>query len=111
KIEAGKVDVVVEPVRLGALVEGLVKTFEPLAREKRLAFATAIQPGTPDQMQTDAQRLGQILKNLLSNAIKFTASGDVSLQVFPHGGMVAFAVRDTGIGIEGHQQEIIFEAF
>ena len=64
------------------------------------------------RIETDPQRFGQILKNLLSNAFKFTTQGEVGLRVFPpQPGSVAFAVRDTGVGIAPHQQEVIFEAF
>jgi CheY-like chemotaxis protein/signal transduction histidine kinase/CHASE3 domain sensor protein len=111
KIESGKVDLAIEPVRVGPLLDGLTKTFEPLAREKGVRFVTSIDPGTADHLETDAQRLGQILKNLLSNAVKFTAAGEISLQVSMQGDRVAFTVRDTGIGIAPDQQEIIFEAF
>ena len=63
-------------------------------------------------MQTDPMRLAQVLKNLLSNALKFTAKGSVELQVSRvPGGMLAFAVRDTGIGIAEQQQQFIFDAF
>lgn len=63
-------------------------------------------------MQTDPMRLAQVLKNLLSNALKFTAKGSVGLQVSRvPGGMLAFAVRDTGIGIAEQQQQFIFDAF
>src|SRR4029077_8305127 len=65
-----------------------------------------------EEIQTDPQRLGQILKNLISNAIKFTERGEVSLRVSsPVPGRIAFAVRDTGIGIPIEQQGIVFEAF
>ena len=74
---------------------------------------------------TDAKRLQQVLKNLLSNAFKFTAQGGVRLavSVASHGwsggssgpkpgpSVVAFGVRDTGIGIPQEKQRIIFEAF
>jgi CheY-like chemotaxis protein/signal transduction histidine kinase/CHASE3 domain sensor protein len=112
KIEAGKVDISLEPVRLAGTVEGLAATFQPVARDKGLELRAAIEPGTPDRIETDAQRLGQILKNLLSNAMKFTAKGEVSLRVFSaDGGAVSFAVRDTGIGVPAHQLGIIFDAF
>jgi signal transduction histidine kinase/CheY-like chemotaxis protein len=111
KVEAGKIDIVAEPVRLAALAENLGKTFQPLAREKGLAFHVEIEPGTPERIETDTQRLSQILKNLVSNAVKFTTVGEVSLRVSAAAEGVAFAVRDTGIGIEPEQQEVIFEAF
>jgi signal transduction histidine kinase/DNA-binding response OmpR family regulator/CHASE3 domain sensor protein len=112
KIEAGKVEVQPESVGIAHTVETLSRTFEPLARERRLAFTFTVDPGTPERIETDPQRLGQILKNLLSNACKFTEQGAISLRVgVAPGGQVAFAVQDSGIGIPPEQQEIIFEAF
>ncbi len=112
KIEAGKIDVSPESVPLRRLLDGLVKTFQPGAEEKGLSLSVAIDPTAPPSIDTDPQRLGQILKNLLSNALKFTEKGGVSLRVFadtPES--IAFAVRDTGIGISAPQQSFIFEAF
>ncbi|MDB5974786.1 MAG: histidine kinase [Nevskia sp.] len=112
KIEAGKVELQPEPVRIARAVDEMLKTFQPLAQQKALDFNITVDAGTPERLETDAQRLGQILKNLLSNAMKFTDKGAVSLRVFPTAaGTVSFAVRDSGIGIAPHQQEIIFEAF
>jgi CheY-like chemotaxis protein/CHASE3 domain sensor protein len=112
RIEAGKVDVTPESVGLAQVIEPLAKMFEPSAAEKKLTFATVIEPGTPATLETDPQRLGQILKNLLSNALKFTHRGEIGLRVFAAGrDAVSFAVRDTGVGIAPHQQEVIFEAF
>ncbi len=111
KIESGKVELQIEPVTLARAVDSLVKTLQPLARQKGIGFNASIEADVPATIDTDLQRLSQILKNLLSNAVKFTERGEVSLRVSltPRG--VAFAVRDTGIGIPAHQQNIIFEAF
>jgi signal transduction histidine kinase/DNA-binding response OmpR family regulator len=112
KIEAGQVEIVTESVSVSRTVDSLASTLRPIAEEKGLAFITELQPGTPERLETDAQRLGQILKNLLSNALKFTDRGQVSLTVRGDvDGHVVFAVQDTGIGIAPQQQEIIFEAF
>jgi CheY-like chemotaxis protein/CHASE3 domain sensor protein len=111
RIEAGKIDLAPEPVSVARTIEGLVKIFQPQAAQKRLRFSTSVEPGVPEEIETDPQRLGQILKNLLSNAFKFTEKGEVALRVFSTSGSVCFAVRDTGVGIAQHQQEVIFEAF
>jgi signal transduction histidine kinase/DNA-binding response OmpR family regulator/CHASE3 domain sensor protein len=112
KIEAGKVELQPEALALVPHLETLASGFEPLARERGLAFTCVVEPGAPQRIHTDAQRLGQILKNLLSNALKFTGSGAVSVRVSAAaGGHVDFAVQDTGIGIPREQQEVIFEAF
>jgi CheY-like chemotaxis protein/CHASE3 domain sensor protein len=112
KIESGKVEVQIEPVLVSRIVESLNANFQPAAQQKGIVFSTAIEPGTPQRIESDVQRVGQILNNLLSNALKFTAAGEVSVRIAPDGdGMLSFAVRDSGIGIAEHQQEIIFEAF
>jgi CheY-like chemotaxis protein/CHASE3 domain sensor protein len=112
KIEAGKVEVAPQSVSVPLTIDGMEKTFEPLAAEKRLTLEASIAPGTPEYIETDGQRLGQILKNLLSNALKFTERGGVRVHVTAlPGERIAFSVSDTGIGIPAHQQEIIFEAF
>jgi CheY-like chemotaxis protein/signal transduction histidine kinase/CHASE3 domain sensor protein len=112
RIEAGKVELSPEPVAISGAVESLARTFQPSADQKGVRFSWVIEPGTPEEVETDQQRLGQILKNLLSNAFKFTEKGEVALRVFPQdNATVSFAVRDTGVGIAPHQQDVIFEAF
>ncbi|WP_341870476.1 CHASE3 domain-containing protein, partial [Corallococcus praedator] len=112
RIEAGKVEVQPEPVPLQRFVEGLGLTFQPVARQKGVRFLVTVAPDVPSSLETDPQRLGQVLKNLLSNAFKFTAQGEVALTVSTAGeGHVRFAVRDSGIGIPLELQGVIFEAF
>ena len=90
-----------------------------------LSFDVTIAPGVARTMVTDSKRLQQVLKNLLSNAFKFTAYGGVKLTVSQvvtgwnpkhpvldqAGGVIAFEVADSGIGIPLEKQRIIFEAF
>ncbi|HWG57190.1 MAG TPA: HAMP domain-containing protein, partial [Gaiellaceae bacterium] len=125
KVEAGKMDVHVGPVPIGDEVSQLERTFGPLAEEKGLAFTIEIAPDAPEALETDPQRLQQILRNLLSNAVKFTEEGSVTLRVAPaepgrqfagdalaHAEqVVAFAVTDTGIGIPADKLRLVFEAF
>ncbi|WP_025808688.1 response regulator [Pseudomonas chlororaphis] len=112
KVEAGKLEVRPENTSVARLVESLRGLFQPLTADKGLEFHVELQPGVPQRLFTDRQRVEQILKNLLSNAVKFTEKGQVSLSVSrePEAG-IAFAVRDSGIGIAPEQQESIFEAF
>ncbi|HEU4853277.1 MAG TPA: response regulator [Telluria sp.] len=112
KVESGHAEVHPEPVELAAVVNSLRDMFEQVAKEKSVAFKVGISSDTPASIVTDSQRLQQILKNLLSNAFKFTSAGEVSLQVSrAPDDRVLIAVRDTGIGIPEHQQQVIFEAF
>lgn len=112
KVEAGKLELSPEDMVVGKLVDSLKGTFAPLAGQKNLSLNIRIESGTPATLKTDRQRVEQILKNLLSNAIKFTDAGEVSLRVsLQPQGVIAFSVRDSGIGIRPDQQQLIFDAF
>ncbi len=112
KVEAGKLEVRPESTPLASTLQGLRDVFAPLAGERGLSFAVELHAGVPERLFTDRQRLEQILRNLLSNAFKFTERGGVTLSVARHDAQtLAFAVRDSGIGIAADQQEVIFEAF
>ncbi|MFF1720698.1 HAMP domain-containing protein, partial [Streptomyces sviceus] len=123
KVEAGKMDVAPERVPLRQLLEYVEATFRPMTTQKSLEFTVATAPGTPADLLTDDSRLRQILRNLLSNAVKFTEQGGVELRIEPAadrevpsgvhrgGPIVAFRVKDTGIGIPQQQLETIFGAF
>ena len=112
KVEAGRMEVNPSTVRLSALIQNLRGQFEPMAREKDLRLRMQLAAETPEVIETDQQRLEQVLKNLLSNAIKFTERGEVSLEIARAAdGRIAFAVHDTGIGIAEDQRQVIFEPF
>jgi len=112
KIEAGHVEIRPETVAVERLTGTLRQVFQPLAQDKKLDFAVEVATGVPRAIETDPQRLEQVLKNLLSNAIKFTEAGRVTLSIQPgNDGTVSFSVTDTGIGIARDHQQSIFEAF
>ena len=112
KIEAGKTEVNIEPVVLARHLEGLEGRFREAAREKGLTLQLSIAPGCPETIETDPQRLQQILGNLLSNAVKFTEEGSITVRAAAaEAGRIALSVQDTGIGIPLEQHEAIFEAF
>jgi signal transduction histidine kinase/DNA-binding response OmpR family regulator/HAMP domain-containing protein len=113
KVEAGKMDITPHPVEVGGVLQSLDRAFRPLAEEKGLEFTVGPAPGAPEVLETDDQRLVQVLRNLLSNAVKFTESGGVTLRVEaaepPYA--AAFVVEDTGIGIPQDKLRLVFEAF
>jgi HAMP domain-containing protein/signal transduction histidine kinase/DNA-binding response OmpR family regulator len=125
KIESGTVVVDASELRLEDLEHFVERTFRHVAESKNVEFAMNFDAHLPQSMFTDAKRLQQIIKNLLSNAFKFTHQGQVSLtatladsgwssdndELNRSPGVISFEVRDTGIGIAGDKQQIIFEAF
>ncbi|RYD36247.1 MAG: response regulator, partial [Verrucomicrobiaceae bacterium] len=112
KIESGHMEINPEPVSVERLLGGLRDTFEPVAGQKGIVLNMEIAPETPATLETDPQRLEQVLKNLLSNALKFTGQGGVTLRARrAPGDRIAFAVIDSGIGIPAEKQAIIFDPF
>ncbi|WP_219835185.1 HAMP domain-containing sensor histidine kinase [Paenibacillus sp. R14(2021)] len=87
KVEAGKMDVCIEPHSTHELVQTLYQQFLPVAGQKNLKFDVEIAPQVPEAIHTDALRVNQILRNLLVNAFKFTETGGVRLQVKVEGGL------------------------
>lgn len=111
KIEAGHIQIQPESLPLARLAADLRQTFDPVAKARGLVFDIDLSQGA-DVVETDRQRLTQILKNLLSNAFKFTEQGSVRLSVSSQpDGLTAIEVTDTGIGIAPEQQDSVFEAF
>ncbi|QHS63016.1 response regulator [Chitinophaga agri] len=112
KIEAGKVEMQIEPVSVQQMVNDLEQLFHVVAEEKNIRFTTEIAPEVPEMIRTDRQRLEQVIKNLLSNAFKFTPrAGSIQLQWMVKADGLHIAVSDTGTGIPVEKQQLIFEAF
>ncbi|MEO5912842.1 MAG: response regulator [Luteolibacter sp.] len=112
KIEAGHMEVNPEPVKLQRVMASLRDTFDPVASQKSVELVIEADASAPAVIETDPQRLEQVLKNLLSNALKFTEEGLVKLTISSVAdGRVAFAVSDTGIGIAPEKQRAIFDPF
>jgi PAS domain S-box-containing protein len=116
KVEAGKMQLDPEPVELDPLLRELGVILSSNLGKKRLELLFDIDPAIPRVVVADALRLKQILINLGGNAIKFTAQGEVlfKLRVMERTKdrvRIAFAVKDSGIGISPENQQKIFEGF
>ncbi|MDX5419844.1 MAG: response regulator [Hymenobacteraceae bacterium] len=124
KIESGMVKLETEELELQDI--SMEPMFKEMASKKQIRFKERHLPGSFDTITTDHFRLEQILKNFIGNAIKFTdEGGEVEFSVYPvtqrpkfkseqlrdTQDIVAFAVRDTGIGIPQDKQTVVFEAF
>lgn len=111
KIEAGKLELVNETFPLQELLTYLRRLFLPQAEKKHIRFNIKVDPNVVMHLNTDRQRLTQVLSNLLSNAIKFTDSGEVSVTLSQLDKALQFEVIDTGIGIPADKLEHIFGTF
>jgi len=111
RIEAGRLELELRPVRVAALVNGCIETARFKAEAKGLRINVQLPEGLPP-VHADGAQLGEVLQNLLDNAIQYTPQGgqiDVSATANPEG--VTFTVADTGIGIPESELERIFERF
>jgi PAS domain S-box-containing protein len=116
KVEAGKLALDPHPFRLDKLWRDLAVILSANVGDKEVEVLFRIDPALPDTVVGDALRLQQVLLNLAGNAIKFTARGEVvvSAQLVSQseqGLSIAFAIRDTGIGIAPEQCAHIFDGF
>jgi signal transduction histidine kinase len=110
KIEAGKVEIVVEPVMIEELVEGALATIEPILNKDAVRLVRDV-PATIAPLHTDREKLRQIILNLLGNAVKFTDRGEIKISAGQENGAFKLAIADTGIGIEPADLNRIFEEF
>jgi CheY-like chemotaxis protein len=125
KVEAGAIELDLAEFPVRTLTESIEALFRPIAQSRGLQFIVTLGPDLPATLYSDMHRLQQVLKNLLANAFKFTQRGSVELSIYPVSGgwgagtpalsqakrVMAFAVKDSGIGIPEDRQRLIFEAF
>ncbi|HEY1707020.1 MAG TPA: HAMP domain-containing sensor histidine kinase [Rhizomicrobium sp.] len=112
RIEAGKLELHLEPLGLATLIEECANTVEPRVRAAKLRLVRNIERSLPDAT-VDRRALKQILFNLLGNAIKFSEP-DKTIEVFAAlvtSGELAFGVKDQGVGIAPEDLAHVFERF
>jgi two-component system, sensor histidine kinase and response regulator len=112
KIEAGHLELDPTDFELRSVIEEACLMLATQAHSGGLEISHRVNANLPLAVRGDRGRLRQILLNLLSNAVKFTNAGEILVQVTGgHGGLVRFAVSDTGIGIDAEQAAHLFEPF
>ena len=127
KIEAGRITLNSSSFDLIRVLKNLEDMLHLRAASKNLELVFEYAQNIPKYIETDENKLCQVLLNLLGNAIKFTNTGRVTLRVrlgagewatgeqgeqnFPHPPHLFFEVQDTGYGIAPHEIDLLFEAF
>ena len=110
RLDAGRMELTSEPVRIGEAVEEAVGLLAPLADEKGIALAADVEDPYA-RSEVDPGALHRILTNLVGNAIKFTDEGSVTVGVRSDAQRVVLEVKDTGVGIDAEFLPHLFEEF
>jgi PAS domain S-box-containing protein len=110
RIEAGKVEIEHQRFNFAEVIDEVVQSLLPLARQKNLNLAVDVPPSALE-MSGDRKRCFQVLLNLANNAVKFTDRGEVKITARAEEDNLRVCVADTGIGIRPEQMGMLFEAF
>lgn len=110
KIEAGRMELQLEPLDLTPIFHGVMATAVGLTKSKGLLLESDVEDELPP-VRGDKVRVRQILLNLVSNAAKFTDQGGLTLRAYERDGMIQISVSDTGSGIPGNELPLVFEEF
>lgn len=110
KIESGRMQLNFTPVDLPKMMEDLKIVLAKGFSKKGIEIEIKLEDSLP-YLKADRLSLFQILTNLLDNAIKFTGQGKICIESKTRGNFVEISVKDSGIGIDKHQLEKVFEKF
>jgi signal transduction histidine kinase len=109
RIEQGRIKVEAKEVQVNEIIDNVIKTFSPQAKSKNLSLTT--NKGELPVIQTDPDRLRQVIANLVSNSIKYTLKGNVKVTSILEKEIIKVTVSDTGIGIPPDHLDKMFTKF
>jgi len=110
KIEAGRLEVISESFKLEDVIQVATSTVEPMLKDGRVRLVKDIAPDLPN-LNSDRDKLKQVILNLLSNSAKFTEQGEIKVSARHENGSIKLTVSDTGIGMKQEALAHIFDEF
>ena len=110
KMEAGKTEWKMEPLRVPDIVERAVSSMSAIINQKGLTLIKDMGSDQPEVFG-DRDRLIQVIINLLSNAVKFTHYGSITCRAHKLDSEIKISVIDTGIGLSEEDRPKVFEKF
>ncbi len=110
QVEAGGLDIQMEPVQPAELLEHIYQTYQPIAARQGVVLEMKASADLP-QIQVDEGRMQQVLKNLVENALRYTPDGGAIQLSAVHNGSVELRVTDSGSGIDAEDLPYVFDRF
>ena len=109
KFQAGTQKLIVKPIDVQKIISDIHQNLKPTLKEERVNFQ--IQLGEVNKVYGDEEQVSLVFFNLLENAAKFTLQGKITIMASRIGDMAQFCISDSGIGMDEHEQQFIFESF
>jgi len=110
RMKQGEMKIRPVPVDVCSSVETILEVYATMAEGKDIRLVNRVQAGFPPVL-ADENRFFQVIGNLLDNAVKYTDRGFVEISADVRGNMAEIAVRDTGIGMDEREMDVIFEPY
>ena len=110
RLQSGKLQVNIKSVNMNTLLGRVIDDLRAIAQEKNIGLEF-VQPKDVVLLETDADRMIQILTNIITNSIKYTKAGKVIITCEESRGKVTLRVKDTGMGISAEDQRKLFTPF
>jgi len=111
KVEAGYLEIEKSNFSLRTLLQEVRVLCDAKLGKKQVSVTIHIKEPFPDYINTDPQRLKQILMNILGNAIKFTDQGEVAIHCEARNHQLIFRISDSGVGVPLDKQHLLFKTF
>ncbi len=111
KIESNKFSLLYSHFNIKNMLEGIITMLKVQTDKKNIKLNIIFSEDLPENINSDQNRLKQVIVNLLGNAIKFTEKGEVLVEVYNKNETICFDIKDTGIGIPENKLKTIFESF
>lgn len=109
KIDSNKLKFNIEPIDINKIIKELIAELKPLAQIKKTSIV--FNANKNSEIESDAERVKDILYNLIENAIKFTDKGKITVDISKKTDNILISILDTGIGIAGEEKYKIFNRF
>ncbi|MBI4132871.1 MAG: HAMP domain-containing histidine kinase [Candidatus Sungbacteria bacterium] len=111
RIEAGRMILRRDAVRIGVITEEIVHSFAAYARASNLTI-DYVAPVDLPPVAGDTEKIRMVIQNLVDNAIRYSfGGGRVVVTIAPHDGLLEWKVRDSGVGIPKEQHAMVFQKF